>query len=160
MRTTIDRLVADAARQTARETALNKELLAKDRAIEAERDKSHGLHAKVRMEGEWMRALPASVGMRAQRKQHSHTKNTCASVPTCSFSLVLQLMLSEDRVHELTAELSAAKTAQQSAEVRAATHMDQVAKQKHALHEAHQAQMQDKERQIRAMRIIQLLSKR
>jgi hypothetical protein len=74
--------------------------------------------------------------------------------------LLLQLMLSEDRVHELTAELSAAKTAQQSAEVRAATHMDQVAKQKHALHEAHQAQMQDKERQIRAMRIIQLLSKR
>ena len=77
-----------------------------------------------------------------------------------SFSLLLQLTLSEDRVHELTSELSAAKAAQQSAETRAATHMDQVAKQKHALQEAHQAQMQDKERQIRAMRIIQLLSKR
>ena len=71
-----------------------------------------------------------------------------------------QLMLSEDRVHELTGELSASKSSQQSAEMRAAALLDQVAKQKHAIHEAGLAAQQDKERQIRAMRIIQMLSKK
>lgn len=47
LRATIDRLTAAAAQQAARESDLNKQLAAKERALQAEKDNYQTLHAKV-----------------------------------------------------------------------------------------------------------------
>jgi hypothetical protein len=69
-------------------------------------------------------------------------------------------MVSSDRVHELTAELTTARSNLQTAELRAATGLEQLAKQKKMMQEQAAQLQAEKDRQVRAARIVQLLAKK
>lgn len=69
-------------------------------------------------------------------------------------------MLSDDRLHELTNELTSLRTHLTTIETRAATSQEQIARQKKALQEMARDLETEREQKTRATRMIQQLAKK